>query len=707
MYLRYDSVFFFFFQFTADSENWECYCCDPDPLEELQKQCQTVFDCIRADDKKLSKSSQPPATTTTNNSSKSAAAPPARSSSKSQSELADDPASLLAKVFTSVDFSEDNIVSVTKNLMEATTTFRRILLGIQCAIDNGGGTVAEEEEASPLFSFSEDISVGQKKRRCAKFIKQGLHTFVTSVSQIVSKKKQSNEIRTSSCSKSSTFAKSVSSLAASKCNGDVKNADSLRNSGSEAAACSLSESEPSTSLKSKSAATSSLSLNSLSVSREKSSFSKSENSQKCSGKKAEEKESTVTVRVKKEENVEKKKGEEGETGKKLADREEKRDTKRQKKAEKSSAREEKVPQPVKAIHTRKKSTTKDDGGEEEEQEEDMEVDFVEDSLNKSEEEAMEQPGEKKTKQGVEKSANPTKKQASTERTSQESNLESIVKKEKTEENISSQPEVQLGNTENCGPVTVTNSCDDMSQQEENLFAKLELIQELAEEFCKESAADKKSEAEAEGGEHIDIESEDASLPEVSFGAVSIDSDDSASGNNKPGGTAASNKTSKSGNEKVNDFSDISDADSDIDKNSKSSKHFSGKVSVEEKKKSVEAGEDDGGSDSLKNKEKSASQKEETVKKEEHTSASDEGGSDGEDVSSSDLILSSVEDEERRAKRKRRLKKKSEFSLCLSSQSLRLCPSSQSLFLMNAMEQPHTRKISNAWSICSLYNDSFA
>ena len=551
--------------------------------------------------------------------------------------------------------------------MEATTTLRRILQGIQCATDDGNETVVEDEETPPLFSFSQDMSVGQKKRRCAKFLKQGLQTFCMSVGQILRNDMQSSGSGSSTGLKSKAFAKSLSSLAASKCNGDVKSSDSLRNSGSETSAHSLSASASSTSVKSKSASASSTNLNSPSVSGAKSSSSKSESDQKCSGKKAEEKESKVTEGGRKEENLEKNEDQ------KAAEKKDRQDRKKEEKAEKSTVREETVPQPTKAVSKRKEPLLQDADGCDE-GEEGMEVDLVEDSLDRFEEEAVKEKGEKRAKQDSKKSTCSSKERASTEITTQESNSDSKLKQKKLEKKSSRQPDVQLEKTEDCQPVTAANSCDDLSQQEENLFAKLELIQELAEEFCKESAAEKEVQEEVEGGEQDDVGSDDESLPEVSFGVAFIDSDDSASEDKTTDRTSA---VKKSGSEKVNDFSDISDADSDVDGKLKSSKQVSGKEIAEKKKKSAGGGEEEEGGSSPRNRGKSASQKEATAKKEEGTvsSSSEEGNSEGGDVCSSDLILSSGEDEERRTKRKRRLKKKSEFSLCLSNQSLSLCPSS--------------------------------
>ncbi|XP_070197492.1 transcriptional regulator ATRX homolog isoform X3 [Littorina saxatilis] len=671
--------------FTAvtESENWECYSCDPKPLDEHRKQCRTVVDAIKAaDGKKSSKSSQP-SSASTPNSSKSSAVPSSssRSSSKSQSELVDDPASVVSKLVSSVDVDEDNIVPVTKDLLMAVTSLRSMLLSIQQAVDSDNEIVTDDkEEVAPLFSFSRDVSLRRKKEHCAKALKKTLQTFLPSTLTILRKKKTGS----SGTSKSNAFAKSLSSLAASKCNGDVKNSDSPKSSGSRTSAQSSSASTSRSSVKSTPASSSKTSLNSPHVSISKTTNVRTEVSEKSGEKKPQDKKVTEKRALEKKEEEKKetkgggdKKREKKDTAERKSqevqekgdkskespenrldnkkedtrevsrkrkeqsqETEEKKNEEKAKKKEVVGRKTDKKEEETEKKESRAKKTGKSTASKEKDQqssdeerssaiaeeesnaedcEEAMDVDCVDDSFTEGQD-AQDSTQE----ENAEKSTTSPKDQTKSSPAVEESD---------NEEERSSNADASL--TEGGNLLSSSQLSEDMTQQEENLFAKLELIQELAEEFCKESEAEKIEDNEEDAINTIDP-SDDESLPEVSFGLPSSSPD------------VKITKTvddEEDGTERMNDFSDISDADSTDN--------------TKEVKK--DAGTSDGSQSRERKEGKSASLHKTDASKEKGNVASDKDLDDSEDVdlSSSDLILSSgVDDEEaRRVKRKRKLKRK--------------------------------------------------
>lgn len=207
---------------VTESENWECYICDPQPLEKLRSQCCAVFEAIEADNAKKSSTKSPQSnadkssgiTNSNKPSSLAAGLSSPQSSSKTQSEFADDPASVLTQLFSNIDVSENDVLYVTSRLLEATSTFRSILLGIQQAVDETGPTehIAKDVQVLP---FSADITMENKKQQCAKILKKGLQIFVSSSGQIL-QKKQSRTGQTVGISR-----KEQNNVAASERNGST------------------------------------------------------------------------------------------------------------------------------------------------------------------------------------------------------------------------------------------------------------------------------------------------------------------------------------------------------------------------------------------------------------------------------------------------------------------------------------------------------
>ncbi|XP_070182855.1 DNA ligase 1-like [Littorina saxatilis] len=577
------------------------------------------------------------------------------------------------------------------------------------AVDSDNEIVIDDkEEVAPLFSFSRDVSLRRKKEHCAKALKKTLQTFLPSTLTILRKKRSGS----SGTSKSNAFAKSLSSLAASKCNGDVKNSDSPKSSGSRTSAQSSSASTSRSSVKSTPASSSKTSLNSPHVSISKTTNVRTEVSEKSGEKKPQDKKVTEKRALEKKEEEKKetkgggdKKKEKKDTAERKSqevqekgdkskespenrldnkkedtrevsrkrkeqsqETEEKKNEEKAKKKEVVGRKTDKKEEETEKKESRAKKTGKSTASKEKDQqssdeerssaiaeeesnaedcEEAMDVDCVDDSFTEGQD-AQDSTQE----ENADKSTSSPKDQTKSSPAVEESD---------NEEERSSNADASL--TEGGNLLSSSQLSEDMTQQEENLFAKLELIQELAEEFCKESEAEKIEDNEEDAINTIDP-SDDESLPEVSFGLPSSSPD------------VKITKTvddEEDGTERMNDFSDISDADSTDN--------------TKEVKK--DAGTSDGSQSRERKEGKSASLHKTDASKEKGNVASDKDLDDSEDVdlSSSDLILSSgVDDEEaRRVKRKRKLKRKSEFCLCLSSpvwpvlEPLSILPS---LILMN-------------------------
>ncbi|XP_076446217.1 uncharacterized protein LOC143283763 [Babylonia areolata] len=566
--------------FTAvtESSNWECYCCDPGPLDELRKHCRSVLDAVSSDKAGSSNSSQPAVATRSSSRTAPSRTKPA-SHDRSQPAKSPCPESLLSMMATNFDLHEDNIVSVTEKLTESVSQFRQMLESVKHAV---GNDEADNDGDESLISFSSDASPVQKKQQCAKALKKELQTFFTSLGQILKQNNVCVDL------KSASLYKSV-------CNGDVNDRSSHLNSEAQDDSSSCSNSR--------------LSVEKFERTHEEKK-SKEEERRKAEKEAREKREKEKEKKKKEKERREKEKEKEErrkerERRQKAKEREEKRkekerrEKKKQLKSEKvkhketddseTDEEEKEVRRKVKVKtekeleqsdseesstetkhrkSNRKTSREAEDSEEEESEKETKRTkgskkrkEKVEDSEDESsrteskkgsrkikkEKDESEDQGTVSKKKDEKHHVSPDQKSHSkkakesagkddeegleldmevenVEEYSIELNeQENLEEMEKTDEDAS-QAWTTLESTDDKGAAVPINDSQDLSQQEENLFAKLELIQELAEEFCKESQANKESEKDAgkevKDAEEDDINSDDEDeLLQISFGAA--------------------------------------------------------------------------------------------------------------------------------------------------------------------------------------------
>lgn len=196
---------------TAETENWECYFCDPLPLEELRNQCLAVFDTISASDEK--KSFRCAET--------SGQLPSSSLGPKTESEVEGTDA--LHRMFSRFEVQEDSVLTVTSQLYEATSTFRQVLKSVQqtSGIQNGGEKQMQDDEVQTIFTVPSDLNDQQRKQHCAKILKKGLHIYISSLGKIISINSKKNSKRDTGHDLPSADAKPNNSANVSKCLGTV------------------------------------------------------------------------------------------------------------------------------------------------------------------------------------------------------------------------------------------------------------------------------------------------------------------------------------------------------------------------------------------------------------------------------------------------------------------------------------------------------
>ena len=557
-------------------------------MEDLRKHCKEVLSAIEASNAKSSSKSLPPPSSANGVKSTLPSSRPSTSKSGPPSDSID---SILSSVLGKIEFTEDSVIPLTDSLLEATTTLRHVLMSIQSSV---GKKIVTGDDDVPLFSFPADTSVEKKRRHCAKVLKRGLHTFCSSMGQILNREKS-----TGSYSSSVPSALSKSGSDVSKCNGAVHD-DAVKGSGSD-------------------------------VPEVRTTSHKDRKSEKKS-------------KTAEREDREKRKQKEMESKKKDKEEKSKRDGRegRNRKEETEKHRSEKSP-------SKKRKNVR---GDEEEIEEDPKGD-------QSDSDIGEEQKVKKTKRDKQIAKKDSCKRVKTVSENDSESIEIKLETESSELPVSEEypetekshrPEAVCDDIENDISAPVSSSQEEASQIEENLFAKLELIQELADEFCK--GQEKGGEDE---GDSDDVDSEGEPLPPVSFGVAFIDSSEKPDSDQE-----AESAPQNSGKEVTIKVVDTSDVESAVhDEKSPKLKSTPRKQNFANKKSTKETNEDVSGALKKDNKTKKPSPRD--VEKTDTSQKKSE--SDSEHVDSSDLIMSCVEDDdERQAKRKHKQKKRSKFHL---------------------------------------------